>query len=111
MEGKDENMYEELKDIVVEIPRKGHPATTPLPGPITTLDQLYKDGWWVSEIFGSQLVLIKNLPKGNCRKPKFQVVYKSVAIENISKKALATIKRIQKNKWKKYGPILTQTKK
>ena len=100
-------MYEELKDIVIEVPKGRHPGTTPLPGPYTTLDKLYKDGWWITEIFGSQAVLAHRLSSGACKYPRFRVVYKTIDLRTVSKKALTKIKKVQNEQWKKYNRVLT----
>lgn len=95
-------MYEELKDIIVERPKHGHPGTNPLPGPTTSLAQLYREGWWITEIFGSQAVLAHRLFSGKSKCPRFRIIYKTILSGPINKKATQIIKQVQNQQWKKY---------
>lgn len=96
-------MFDELKNITVEKPYKGIQNNGVLREQ-TTLDKLYKDGWWVTEIFGSQVVLVKRTTAGYTKDqpPHFIVVYKSINRNNLTKKALSKINKVQKDKWKIY---------
>ena len=51
-------MFDELKCITIEKPYKGF-QNNGVVRERTTLDKLYKDGWWITEIFGSKAFIVK----------------------------------------------------
>lgn len=107
-------MYEELKCIKVQQVCKGHPITNPLPTEMVTLDTLYKDGWWITEIFGSTAVLVHPArPNPKSKRPKFRLLCKHITVDTMTKAAERTIKRIQKEQWNIYkdNMLLTGRKK
>ena len=50
-------MFDELKEIKVLHTTGGYYLHS-LPRPAVPLDVLYKNGWWITEIFGSTAVLV-----------------------------------------------------
>ena len=95
-------MYEELKDVLIEPPAAGYPGTSPYPARMVPLNTLYKDGWWITEIFGSMAVLAHRTYDSTRRYPRFRVVFKLIDTTTISKKAMRKITRVQKDQWEKY---------
>ena len=95
-------MYQELRNIIIEAPIKFVGNNLGLPK--TTLDKLYKEGWWVTEIFGSKAFIIKRTYAAYTKKhhPRFIVYLKSIDISNATPKALRLIEKVKKKQWKIY---------
>ena len=98
-------MFEELRDIIIEKPKR-HFGNIELP--TTTLQQIYQDGWWITEIFGTDAVIVK---KSNCvsRKgapPYFMCLHQRININQLTPKALRVIEKIKKQQWNKYENLL-----
>lgn len=103
-------MFEELREISIEAPRKhiGNELLTPK----TTLDKLYKDGWWITEIFGSYANVVK-ISSCNTRKskePYFISLSLLMNVNALTPKAMRTINKIKNQQWKKYEKRLTTSK-
>lgn len=92
-------MYDELKCITIEKPYIGWSNISGIP---VTLDVLYADGWWITEIFGNYAAIVRKSPSfdGNC--PRFRLLYKKIDLSNASKKALRIIERVKQKKWDAY---------
>ena len=97
-------MFEELKDIKVLYTSGGYLVNS-LPGESVTLDVLYKEGWWITEIFGSTAVLIH---KGSVssKHSYFRCVFKTITIDNITPSAMRIIKKIRTQRWNEYKRIM-----
>lgn len=100
-------MFEELREISIEAPIK-HVGTSGLL-PRTTLDKLYQQGWWITEIFGSYANVVK---KSDCvtrksKGPYFICISLHINTKTITPKAMRTINKIKKQQWKKYEKQLT----
>ena len=94
-------MFDELKCITIEKPYKGFQNN----GVIrewTSLDKLYKDGWWITEIFGTHAVIVRRANSHYTKKlhPRFIVLYKPIDMTKATPKALRLIKKIRKEQWK-----------
>ena len=98
-------MYEELKGIKIQQVRRNTFGGLSWDRINISLDELYKEGWWITEIFGSIAVLVRktNYTKGQ---HYFCCVQKLIDINAISPKAAKTIKHIQDQQWKKYKHYL-----
>lgn len=94
-------MYQELRNIEIEVPIKFVGNTLGLPK--TTLDKLYQKGWWITEIFGSYAVIVA---KSTCTTRKSPAPYfKCFHVHlytPITPKQMQIIKRIQDKQWNKY---------
>lgn len=92
-------MFDEFKGIIVETPMAEFGFA--IDSPQTTLDRLYENGWWITEIFGSYATIVrrKDYPRG-----RHFFISRSVAIDvrAITPRAQKTIDRIAKQQWKKY---------
>ena len=94
-------MFDELKCITIERPYKGFQNN----GVIrewTTLDKLYKDGWWITEIFGSHAVIVKKSKFIQSDCPKFIVLYKPINLTKATKKSIYLIEKTKQKYWKTY---------
>ena len=95
-------MYEELKGIKIQ------PVQRHIIGGVfwdkinTSLDEIYKEGWWITEIFGSVAVIVKKASFSTPGHPYFCCLQKLIDTSAITPKAAITIKRIQEQQWKKY---------
>lgn len=96
-------MYDELKCITIEKPYKGF-QNNGLPREQITLDKLYKDGWWITEIFGSKAFIVKRTYTSYTKKhyPRFIILLKSIDTTNATPKALHLIEKIKKKNWETY---------
>ena len=52
-------MFDELKCITIEEIYKGFQSDGGVLRKWITLDTLYKQGWWITEIFGTHAVIVK----------------------------------------------------
>lgn len=99
-------MYEPLRTIIIEEPRNYHSEVGLCPK--TTLEHVYQQGWWITEIFGSYVVLVK-ISESKTRKakyPYFICVQSRIDTKQITPKAQKIITKTQNQKWKKYGNYL-----
>ena len=94
-------MFEELKCIVIQKPYNGHPGTNPFVTNIT-LDVLYKEGWWITEIFGSTAIIVKDMRYNGKKQPYFRLLCKQINMSHATPKAMRTIKRIRTQQWNMY---------
>lgn len=98
-------MYEELRNIIIEEPRNYHSLSIEYPK--TTLEQLYNQGWWITEIFGSMAFTVKlSHAKRTSRKPYFICVSLQLDIAQITPKARRIINRVKNKQWNKYKNYL-----
>lgn len=102
-------MYEELEEIQIEIPDKHvgprfHMETI-------SLAELYRQGWWITETFGTDATLVRKGQYSKCKKPHFCCIHRFLNPDQITPKADRLIKKIAKERWKIYGPMLTSDKK
>lgn len=95
-------MYENFDKVIIEDP--GTPVYT-LPTR-TTLDQVYKAGWWITEIFGSIAVLVR--PK-KLAKDGFRLCEKYI-YSKIPKTVQKEIQAIADQKWQHYKKRLLTSK-
>lgn len=95
-------MFDELKCIKIQKPYRGYCCS--IPNPYITLDKLYKQGWWITEIFGSVAVIVQQTYKGVGVKnpPRFRVLCKHIELTNATPKALKQINKIRNEKWNIY---------
>jgi len=96
-------MFDELKCITIEKPYKGF-QNNGVVRKRTTLDKLYKDGWWITEIFGSKAFIVKRTAAPYAKKhyPRFIVLFKPIDISKATTKTLRLIEKIKKQQWEKY---------
>ena len=92
-------MYKELECIKIDRPYMGWSNLNPAP---TTLDKLYKQGWWITEFFGSYAVIVKKSKLIDCGCPRFRVLYKRINLTHSTKRAMNTIERIKQERWNTY---------
>ena len=86
---------EELKKITIESPDKSKFA---LPAQ-TTLYQVYMSGWWITEIFGSNAVLVRPRIR---KKDGFGLCERKINLAEISPKAMRFINKTAEEKWNQY---------
>lgn len=100
-------MYETLRNIIIEAPVK-HIGSNDQIITKTTLEELYKNGWWITEIFGSyaNMVKISSCSTRKSKKPYFMCVSLLVDTKQITPKAYRLIEKIKKQQWKKYENLL-----
>lgn len=103
-------MYEELRDVKIQPLKKCIGGADAWYKTTATLDQVYKDGWWITEIFGSKAVLVREATYYECNQPRFCCVQRLIDLKTLTPKANRTIIRIQKQMWKKYERILLTPK-
>lgn len=99
-------MYPELRKVIIEEPKNYHSEVGLCPE--TTLEKVYENGWWITEIFGSFAVLVK-ISKSETRRvkyPYFICVQSQIDTKQLTPKIQRFITRIQNKKWKKYGNYL-----
>ena len=96
-------MFDELKCILIEKPYNAHPGTFPH-SIWCSLDKMYKEGWWITEIFGSIAVIVKKTPDGNFKNkyPHFRLLCKPINLSKATPAAMRTIKRIRTQQWNMY---------
>ena len=102
-------MYEELEGIQIERPKthiKKDAWTITIP-----LADLYREGWWITEIFGTTAVCVRRSQAYKTKRPYFCCLHLFLDTKQLTPKANRTINRVQKQQWKKYGPMLTRPKK
>lgn len=99
-------MFEELRGIIIEEPRHYHNVMAECPK--TDLQTLYKQGWWITEIFGSYAVLVavSQCTTRKIKKPYFICVQSHIDLSQITPQAQKIINKIQKQQWKKYKNYL-----
>lgn len=104
---------EELKKITIDSPDKSMFAL-----PVqTTLYQVYMDGWWITEIFGSKAILVRPRKRN---KDGFGLCERQVNVDQISPEAMMFIINFADQQWKQYAkrmltykfghPTIEQTK-
>lgn len=86
---------EELKKIHIESPDRSRYA---LPH-TTTLYQVYESGWWITEIFGSNAVLVRPRLR---HKDGFGSCERMLDTSQITPKAMKFIEKTARDKWKIY---------
>lgn len=101
-------MYKKLRNIIVEKPMAEFGCV--LDSPQTTLDCLYKDGWWITEIFGSYATIVKHKRYSSKKHPGC-FISRCVAIDvsAITPGAQKIIANIAKQQWKKYRNCLLES--
>lgn len=86
---------EELKKIIID-----SPDVSNLSLPVkTTLHQAYKNGWWITEIFGSKAVLVRPRKR---KKDGFGLCERQVNVDQISPEAMMFIINFADQQWKQY---------
>ena len=104
-------MYEELKPIrVQQVRRNTFGGLSPHDPLEKTLDELYNQGWWITEIFGSVANLVKKTQYAKHSHPYFCCVQKTIDIKAITPQAARTIKKVQDKQWKKYKHYMLTAK-
>lgn len=98
-------MYKKFRNIIVEKPMAEFGCV--LDTPQTTLDCLYKDGWWITEIFGSYATIVKHKRYSSLKHPGC-FISRCVAIDvgAITPGAQKIIAKIAKKQWEKYKGFL-----
>lgn len=102
-------MYEELEGIRIEQPKQ-HIGNTPWQETISLAD-LYRNGWWITDIFGSYANVVSKSPAYKSRRPYFRCLSLFLPAGQITPQAEKLINKIAKQQWKIYGPMLTSNKK
>ena len=99
-------MLDKLQSITIDNPTKH--IGDQLPQPRITLDKLYKDGWWITEIFGSyaNIVKISSCSSRKSKRPYFMCVSVLIDVDKITKGAMQTINKIKNQQWKKYKHLM-----
>ena len=102
-------MYEDFEQIQIERPKthiKKDAWSITIP-----LADLYRDGWWITEIFGTDAVCVKRSSAYKTKRPYFCCIHLFLDTNQLTPKTKRMIQNIQNQHWKKYGPILTRPKK
>lgn len=87
---------EELKKIIID-----SPDVSNLSLPVkTTLHQAYKNGWWITEIFGSKAVLVRLKKR---KKDGFGLCERQISVDQISPEAMMFIINFAEQQWKQYA--------
>lgn len=102
-------MYEELEGIRIERPKQ-HIGNIPWQGTVSLAD-LYRDGWWITDIFGSYANVVSKSPVYKTRRPYFRCLSLFMDPTQITPETNKIIKKIARQQWKIYGPMLTIDKK
>lgn len=98
-------MFEGLRGIMIEEPHKYY--SPGLEHQKIDLQTLYSKGWWITEIFGSQAVIVKlSKAKRTSKKPYFICVQSHIDIKQITPKADKIIKKTQQQQWNIYKDYL-----
>ena len=100
-------MYKKLRNIIVEKPMAEFGCV--LDSPQTTLDCLYKDGWWITEIFGSYATIVKHKQYSSMTHPFFISRCVAIDVSAITPGAQKIIANIAKQQWKKYRNYLLES--
>lgn len=102
-------MYEELERILIERPKKH--INKDIWTPTVSLATLYRDGWWITEMFGSFATVVSKSPAYKTRRPYFRCINLFMDSTQLTPEANKIIKKVARQQWKKYGPMLTTEKK
>lgn len=102
-------MYEELERILIERPKKH--INKDIWTPTMSLAALYRDGWWITDIFGSYANVVSKSPAYKSRRPYFRCLSLFLPAGQLTPQAEKLINKIAKQQWKIYGPMLTSNKK
>lgn len=98
-------MFEPLREIIIEEPRNYH--TLLFDYPKTNLQELYNQGWWITEIFGSFAFLVKlSKAKRTTKKPYFICVQSQLNADQITPEAQKIINQVKNKQWNKYKKYL-----
>ena len=87
---------EELKKIIIDSPDVSNLS---LPVKIT-LHKAYKNGWWITEIFGSKAVLVRLRKR---KKDGFGLCERQISVDQISPEAMMFIINFAEQQWKQYA--------
>lgn len=103
-------MLERLRGIMIEEPRNFHNPMYEYRK--TDLYDVYKEGWWITEIFGSKAVLVRlsQCTAKRLKKPHFISVQSRIDISQITPEAQIVIEAVKKQKWKRYKRYLLENK-
>lgn len=93
-------MYEEFTTI--EITRPFKHVTKSLADPKTTLADLYENGWWITDIFGTKAIVVHKTKNFSETRPSFCCSTLHINISQITPQAMRLIKKISKQQWNKY---------
>lgn len=106
MKGKGEDMetYREFEGIEVEQPI-GHVGVK-LSTPKITLDKIYKQGWWITEIFGSYANIVCKSVHFSKTRPDFCCRSVHINVTQLTPQAIRKINKISREQWKKYKHII-----
>lgn len=99
-------MYKEFENIWVSEP--GARIRDSLPRPKITLAELYRRGWWITEIFGS---IANVVSKSQCKNTAHQRYFFRcqqcfIDPKSLSPKVLKKIEEIKSAQWEKYKWIM-----
>jgi len=98
-------MFEELENIWVTEPKVK--ALDALAQPKITLAELYRRGWWITEIFGSYATVVSEgvySPAGSKKRPRYYFRCRQclIDINSITPKIQRKIYSYNLKQWKKY---------
>lgn len=86
---------EELKKIILDSPEKCNMAL-----PVkTTLYQVYMNGWWITELFGSVAVLVRPRKR---KKDGFGLCERKINLAEVTPEAMKFINQTAEEKWDMY---------
>ena len=99
-------MYEEFKGIWITEPRK-HIGNA-LYAERMSLDELYQQGWWITEIFGSYATVVKKSQATNTtyRRYYFRCMQCQIDTSALTPKLIRHIKAINNQHWKQYKQFM-----
>ena len=99
-------MFEKLRGVMIEEPKNFH-------NPIydyrkVDLYETYKQGWWITEIFGSKATMVRLSQSATKRlkKPHFVSVQSHIDVSQITPDVQKVIDKIREKKWNKYKKYL-----
>ena len=93
-------MYEPFKNIHVGKPLKH--VTRLLDYPTISLDMLYENGWWITEIFGTKAIIVRKATKFSKTSPTFYCATVHINMDQMTPAAEKLIKKIANKQWNKY---------
>ena len=99
-------MFEELRGIIIEEPGHYHNVNSILP--TTDLQTLYKQGWWITEIFGTYAVLViqSRAVTRTSKKPYFLCRQAHINVNQITPEVQKIIDKVRNQQWNKYKNYL-----
>lgn len=92
--------FQELETVRIEPPLRHIGAL--LETPMTSLTNVYLDGWWITEIFGSKAILVAKTKHFYNTRPTFKTATVFIDTTTLTPKTQRLIKKIANEHWKLY---------